>query len=245
MRYIIIEDEMMAANRLRTLIKEIRPEFQYVLTLDSVESSVISLPALSVDLIFMDIQLSDGVSFDIFDQVGLDVPIIFTTAYDEYALRAFKENSVDYILKPIDPSDLERAIGKFEKQTKSEMKVTGLLKSMSPEGKERFVAKVGDHLKAINTKDIQMFYSQDKSTYLYTKEGKRFIIDFTVDKVEELVNQQAFFRISRKYIVAVDYIKDIIAFTNSRLEVRIDGYEEEQIIVARERVGDFKNWLDR
>ncbi|MFY0605268.1 MAG: response regulator transcription factor [Cyclobacteriaceae bacterium] len=245
MRYIIVEDEMMAANRLKSMIKELRPEFQCVLTLDSVESAVISLPALTVDLIFMDIQLSDGISFDIFDQVGLDVPIIFTTAYDEYALRAFKENSVDYILKPIDSEDLARAIGKFEKQAKPELEMTDLIKSMSPNGKERFVTKVGDHLKSISVHDIQMFYSQDKSTYLFTKEGRRFIIDYTVDKVEDLVNNQMFFRVSRKFIVSVDYIKDIIAFTNSRLEVRIEGFEEEQIIVARERVADFKQWLDR
>ena len=246
MKYIILEDEKLASERLKKLVLAARPDFQWVLTLDSVESAVISLPALSVDLVFMDIQLADGNSFDIFDQIKLDVPIIFTTAYDEYALKAFKANSVDYLLKPIDPEELEKAIVKFEKHAhKGNDQVDGLLKALQPKGKERFVVKVGEHLKTVETRDIQLIYSHDKATYLFTKEGRKFLVDYTLDKVESLLGAHQFFRISRKFIVNLSCIKDIIAFTNSRLEIVISGFEEEQVIVARERVAEFKAWLDR
>ncbi|WP_421894725.1 LytR/AlgR family response regulator transcription factor [Marinoscillum sp.] len=246
MKYIILEDEKLASERLKKLVLAARPDFQWVLTLDSVESAVISLPALTVDLVFMDIQLADGNSFDIFDQIKLDVPIIFTTAYDEYALKAFKANSVDYLLKPIDPEELEKAIVKFEKHAhKGNDQVDGLLKALQPKGKERFVVKVGEHLKTVETRDIQLIYSHDKATYLFTKEGRKFLVDYTLDKVESLLGADQFFRISRKFIVNLSCIKDIIAFTNSRLEIVISGFEEEQVIVARERVTEFKAWLDR
>lgn len=246
MRYLILEDEKIASNRLKEMIANLRPDYKCVLTLDSVESAVISLPALKLDLVFMDIQLADGNSFDIFDQIKFDVPIIYTTAYDEYALKAFKSNSVDYLLKPIDPVELARAIDKFEKHSvKDDKDVTELMQALKPNGKERFVVKVGDHLKSVITKDIQLIYSQDKGTYLFTREGKRFLVDYTMDKVEEMVSGQDFFRISRKFLIHIDYIKDIIAYTNSRLEIRVDHFDDEQVIVARERVADFKEWLDR
>ncbi|MEO1254324.1 MAG: LytTR family DNA-binding domain-containing protein [Bacteroidota bacterium] len=255
MKYIIIEDEQLAAKRLRSLIEELRPDYEFKAKFDSVEASTISLPALSYDLIFMDIQLADGLSFDIFDQIHVEKPIIFTTAYDEFALKAFKTNSVDYLLKPIDHNELKAAIEKFEKSYGSNenknndvvesSQMEKLIQSLNPSGKERFVVKVGDHLKSIETKDVQLVYSQDKGTYLFNKEGKRFLVDYTLDKVEGLLNPNSFFRISRKFILNIDFIKDIIAFTNSRLEVVVEHFEEDQIIVARERVGDFKEWLDR
>ena len=251
MRYIVIEDEQLASKRLRGLVEDLRPNYEFVAKFDSVESASISLPALKYDLLFMDIQLADGLSFDIFDQITVDKPIIFTTAYDEFALKAFKTNSVDYLLKPIDENELLTAIKKYEANfnSKANEPVVGdldkLMKALQPSGKERFVVKVGEHLKTIETKDIQLIYSQDKGTYLFTTSGKRFLVDFTLDKVEELLNANDFYRISRKFIVNIAFIKDIIAFTNSRLEIVIDHFEDEQIIVARERVGDFKTWLDR
>jgi len=250
MKYIIIEDEQLAAKRLREIIEAFRPDYEFVAKFDSIESATISLPVLKFDLLFMDIQLADGNSFDIFDQTSISAPIIFTTAYDEYALKAFKHNSIDYLLKPIDPKELQDAILKFEKSTSSsgpsqENNIDQLVRSLHPNGKERFVVKVGDHLKAIETKDVQLVYSQDKGTYLYTIEGKRFLIDYTLDRTEELLNKQAFYRISRKFMVNVNYIKDMIAFTNSRLEIVVEGFADEQIIVARERVSEFKSWLDR
>lgn len=246
MRYLILEDEKIASNRLKEMIANLRPDYHCVLTLDSVESAVISLPALKLDLVFMDIQLADGNSFDIFDQIKFDAPIIYTTAYDEYALKAFKLNSVDYLLKPIDPVELAGAIAKFEKHSvKDDKDVTQLMHALKPEGKERFVVKVGDHLKSVLTKDIQLIYSQDKGTYLYTQDKKRFLVDYTMDKVEEMMSTHDFFRISRKFLIHIDYIKDIVSYTNSRLEILIDGFTDEQVIVARERVAEFKTWLDR
>jgi len=256
MKFIIIEDEQLAAKRLRALIEELRPDYEFVSKFDSVESATISLPVLKYDLLLMDIQLADGNSFDIFDQINIKKPIIFTTAYDQYAVKAFKANSVDYLLKPIDKSELETALGKFEEyfhSQKSKLAATGenqndlihLIKSLQPQGKERFVVRVGEHLKTVETSDVQLIYSMDKATYLLTNQGRKYLIDYSVDKADELLNKDKFFKVSRKFIVNLDAIKDIISFTNSRLEIVIDQYDEEQVIVARERVAQFKEWLDR
>lgn len=252
MKYIIIEDEQLASKRLRELMATIRPNYVFVAKFDSVESATISLPVLKYDLILMDIQLADGNSFDIFDQIKVTAPIIFTTAYDEYAIKAFKTNSIDYLLKPIDEGELDRAIKKFEtnntnssKDEESTVEITDLIKSLQPKGKERFVVKIGEHLKTVETTAVQLIYSQDKATYLFSKDGKRFLIDYSLEKVEELLNDDQFFRISRKFIVSIHFIKDIISYSNSRLEIVIEHFDQEQVIVARERVGDFKAWLDR
>lgn len=252
MKFIIIEDEQLAAKRLRDLIEEIRPEYEFVAKFDSIEGATISLPVLQYDILFMDIQLADGNSFDIFDQISVNAPIIFTTAYDEYAVKAFKTNSIDYLLKPLDAKELSNAIEKFENSFKEKkvqspvnFEITDLIKTLQPAGKERFVVKIGEHLKTVESKNIQLIYSQDKGTYLFSNEGKKFLIDYSLDRVEEMMNSSDFFRISRKFILNINNIKDIIAFTNSRLEVVVEHYDEEQIIVARERVNDFKQWLDR
>ncbi len=252
MRFIIIEDEQLAAKRIRELMANIRPDYHFVAKFDSVESATISLPILQYDLILMDIQLADGTSFDIFDQITLKTPIIFTTAYDEYAIRAFKINSVDYLLKPIDQTELAQAIHKFEEnRTVPESanspsdQITDLMKSLLPKGKERFVVKIGEHLKTVESAVIQLIYSQDKATYLFSEDGKRYLVDYSLDKVEELMNKDQFFRISRKFLVNVSHIKDMTAFTNSRLKLSVPHYDGEPIIVARERVGEFKEWLDR
>jgi DNA-binding LytR/AlgR family response regulator len=252
MKFIIIEDEQLAVKRLRDLIAEVRPDYEFVAKFDSIEGATISLPVLQFDLLFMDIQLADGNSFDIFDQISIKSPIIFTTAYDEYAVKAFKTNSIDYLLKPLDPKELKNAIEKFENnfkevkiQTPVNFEISDLIKTLQPAGKERFVVKIGEHLKTVESKNIQLIYSQDKGTYLFTKDGKKFLVDYSVDRIEKMMNHLDFFRISRKFVLNVNYIKDIIAFTNSRLEVVVEHYDDEQIIVARERVNDFKQWLDR
>lgn len=249
MKYIIIEDEQLASKRLREMIESFRPDYELVAKFDSIESATISLPVLKFDLLFMDIQLADGNSFDIFDQINITAPIIFTTAYDEYALKAFKHNSIDYLLKPIDPKELQNALVKFEKGFNSSeapvQNLDSLVKTLNPQGKERFIVKVGDHLKSVETKDVQLVYSQDKATYLFTESGKRFLVDYSVDRMEELLNNEVFYRVSRKFMINLNFIKDMIAFTNSRLEIVVDHFDDEQIIVARERVSDFKSWLDR
>ena len=198
MRYIIIEDEQIAANRLKKLIAEIRPNYEFVTSLDSVEGATISLPVLKFDLLFMDIQLADGVSFEIFDHIPMKKPVIFTTAYDQYAIKAFKTNGIDYLLKPLDPAELEQAIVKFEshvverKQESYQPDLQKLLNAFQPEKKhkERFVVKVGDHLKMIPVADIDIFYSQDKTTFVQTREGRTFIIDFPLDRLVELIDPE-------------------------------------------------------
>ncbi|MEQ8549337.1 MAG: LytTR family DNA-binding domain-containing protein [Cyclobacteriaceae bacterium] len=255
MKFIIIEDEQLAAKRLRALVEELRPDYEFVSKFDSVESATISLPVLKYDLLLMDIQLADGNSFDIFDQINIKTPIIFTTAYDQYAVKAFKANSVDYLLKPIDKTELEKAIVKFEEYFNSQSNepaigenqndLIHLIKSLQPKGKERFVVRVGEHLKTIETVDVQLIYSMDKATYILTNQGRKYLIDYSVDKVDELLNKDKFFKVSRKFIVNLGAIKDIITFTNSRLEIVVDHFDEEQVIVARERVAPFKEWLDR
>lgn len=252
MKYIIIEDEQLAARRLQELITVLRPDYQLIAHMDAVESAVEELPELTYDLLLMDIQLADGLSFDILDQVEVESPIIFTTAFDEYAIRAFKANSVDYLLKPIDRNELEKALFKFEKgfqqQTASNVssdQLSQLLKALKPQGKERFVVRVGEHLKMIDTNDVQLVFSRDKGTYVLVTDGRKYLIDYTIDKVESLLAPSRFFRISRKFIVALPFIQDLVVYTNSRLQVIIPQFDEEPIIVSRERVNDFKDWLDR
>ncbi len=249
MKYILIEDELLAAKRLRDLIQKLRPEYTFVSKFDTVEGASIGLQALNYDVIFMDIQLGDGNSFDIFDQIRLTKPVIFTTAYDEYALKAFKINSIDYLLKPIDEGELRNALEKLEQRNAQspgqDLILNQLMKSLQPRGKERFVVRIGDHLHTVQTSDIQLIYSQDKGTYLYTQGGKKYLVDYTLDTVEDLLDKSEFFRISRKFLVNQNFISDMIAFSNSRLEIKVKGEIGEQIIVARERVQDFKTWYDR
>ncbi len=256
MRYIIIEDEQIAANRLKKLVQGLRPNYEYVTTLDSVEGATISLAALKFDILFMDIQLADGLSFEIFDQISMKKPVIFTTAYDQYAIKAFKTNGIDYLLKPIDEDELEGAISKFESQfvaTQSSSapndfagEIKKALESIQQKDgyKERFVVKIGDHLKAIPIGEIDLFYSEEKATFILSTDGRNYIIDFPLDRLVELVDPKRYFRISRKYIVCMESIEDILAFSNSRLKLKIRNYSDENVIVARERVQEFKQWLD-
>lgn len=251
MNVLIIEDEQQAAQRLETLVQSLIPNVNVLAKLDTVKRSIEWFSTNPhPDLVFMDIQLADGISFVIFDQCEVRSPIIFTTAYDEYALKAFKVNSVDYILKPVDKSELELAIKKFNSLTKTENGHTKLLsnigeamKLLTKKFKARFVVKVGEHLRTIEVSDIQYFFSQDKTTFCVTREERSLILDFTLEQLEEMVDPERFYRINRKYLIASDAIQDIIHYTNSRLKLILKGSQDNDIIVARERVQDFKSWL--
>ncbi|MBV6644016.1 MAG: response regulator transcription factor [Cyclobacteriaceae bacterium] len=252
MKYLLIEDERIASERLQGLIADIRPNYEFFGRADSVKKAEMLLSVShDIDLIFLDIQLSDGISFEIFDRVNIDVPIIFTTAYDQYAIKAFRLNSIDYLLKPIDPGQLEEALLKFEKFGGSKPSSSyinnfeNFLNSFNHNYKERFVIRVGEHLKTVPTEMVNVFFSQDKTTYLQTSDGKRFIIDYSLDKIEAMLDPKAFYRVSRKYIIKLDAIGDIISFSNSRLKLVINQFAEDDVIVARERVSEFKSWLDR
>ena len=254
MNVLIIEDEKLAANRLIGLLKNIDNDAKIVGTIDSIKASVAWFSSNhQPDLAFMDIQLADGLSFEIFDQVVISCPVIFTTAFDEYALRAFKVNSIDYLLKPIDPDELSRAVDKFRHWHQDGSKSEALaqpvmdrvLQMLTKTYKSRFLVRAGEHIKTIPVEQVTYFYSMEKATFLNTAENKEYDIDYTLEELDGLLNPELFFRINRKYIVSMGAIRDIINFTNSRLKLRLVNSSDNEIIVSREKVADFKNWLDR
>lgn len=251
-RVLIVEDEPPAATRLEKLILSSDSTFFVEAKVGSVRETVQWLRQFPApDLILMDIQLGDGISFSVFDEVQVDCPIIFTTAFNEYALRAFKVNSIDYILKPIDKEELATALEKFKKQGQKftpNLLMQSMAQAMSQltrKYKERFVIKVGEHLKTLEVADILYFHSQDKTTFAHSVDGRQYIIDFALEQLETLLDPTLFFRISRKYLVAARSIHDMVAYTNSRLRLVIKQSTDNDIIVARERVQEFKAWLDR
>lgn len=249
LRIIIIEDEKPAARLLERKIEKFG--FQVLDKLTSVEESIQWFKQNEEpDLIFLDIQLSDGLSFEIFDQVMVKSAIIFTTAYDAYALRAFKLNSIDYLLKPISDADLKGAIDKFNEQRTSFFAFTeqlnlfkSFLSTTPKENKERFLIKIGTQLKIVPVGEIICFFSANKSTYLKTKEGRDYLVDNALDEIEQTIEPEHFFRISRKHIVAIDSIKEITAYSNSRLKLNLTLDFDEELIVSREKVNEFKLWL--
>lgn len=248
MTTIIIEDEKPAARMLQRKLEKLNIPVQVML--HSVREAIEWFQQNPhPDLIFLDIQLSDGLSFEIFEKVSIQSPIIFTTAYDEYALRAFKLNSIDYLLKPIDEDDLEVAVEKYRKTISPkpaiDMQMIRQLftSSQAPEYKKRFSVKVGDHIKIIPIEEVELFYSEFKGTFLHTFEGRTFLLDTTLESLEKELDPTQFFRISRKYIIAHTALKDIVVYSNSRLKLTLKSYNKEEVIVSRERVGDFKEWL--
>ena len=204
------------------------------------------------DLMFLDIQLSDGLSFEIFDRVQVKSAIIFTTAYDEYALQAFKLNSIDYLLKPIDEDELAAAVAKYQSMKPSAPKLALdfndikklLVNPIEREYKKRFTARVGQHLKILNAEDIECFYSENKGTYAATSDGRNYLLDTTLENLEPDLEPKDFFRVSRKFYININHIRDIVSYTNSRLQIKLNRFSDQEIIVSRERVKDFKLWLE-
>ena len=252
MRVLIIEDEPQAAQRLETLMKKMVPGVVILDKFDSISKSVDWIkdhPA--PDLILMDIQLADGISFMIFEQCEVKSPVIFTTAYDEYALKAFKVNSIDYILKPVDETELENALKKYQSlsaDNRPNVKLDNIeqaIQMLTRKYKSRFVIKVGEHLRSVEVTDVLFFVSIEKTTFCYTRENRKNILDFTLDELEDMLDPDSFFRINRKYIVSASAIQDMISHTNSRLKLILKSSDDSDVIVARERVQDFKEWLDR
>jgi DNA-binding LytR/AlgR family response regulator len=251
MKTLIIEDEKPSARRLERMLEKLDIPVEKLL--HSVNDSIKWLLANpQPDLIFLDIQLSDGLSFEIFEEIELESAIIFTTAYDEYALKAFKLNSVDYLLKPIDEEELEAAIEKYkskfsvsEQLPNSISELKNLLNQNAPERKfkKRFTTKVGQHLKMFPVEEVECFYSENKGTYLHTQTNRSYLLETTLENLEAELDPEQFFRVSRKFFVNINAIEDMINYTNSRLKVKLNNYDEQEIIVARERVKDFKSWL--
>lgn len=248
MNILIIEDEGPAARRLTQLLNEAMPGSQIHGNLDTIASAVQWLESHSEpDLIFLDIQLADGISFEIFEQVKVTSPIIFCTAYDQYAIRAFRLNSIDYLLKPIDPEELGRALEKFRSGRKEPVISLEQIRSlMQPAGrtyKNRFLVKIGERIQTVDVHDIAFFFSEDKVTFLQTRPGKKYIIDYTLDEIEDMVSPEQFFRLNRKYISSISAIRDVFTYSNSRLKVILDQCADHDILISREKMGPFKAWL--
>ncbi|APG61374.1 LytR/AlgR family response regulator transcription factor [Christiangramia salexigens] len=252
MKVIIIEDEKPAARRLQRMLSNLGIETQVML--HSVAEAVDWFNRNEhPDLMFLDIQLSDGLSFEIFENLDTESAIIFTTAYDEYALKAFKLNSIDYLLKPIDEEELDAAIKKFKRSHEAANSIVNLkeLKSLlTPDTtnktyKSRFTAQVGQHLKLIDSGEIACFYSENKATYIHNFSGRSYPLEASLEQLEEELDPEKFYRISRKCIINISAIKDIVSYTNSRLEIKLEHFSEFQLIVSRERVKDFKAWLSK
>jgi len=251
MTVIIIEDEKPAARRLNRMLLALGIDAKTML--HSVEESLNWLQNNEhPDLIFLDIQLSDGLSFEIFEEIDVKSAIIFTTAYDEYALKAFKLNSIDYLLKPLDEDELKFAVDMFKekqpKQTNVQLNLDAirklLINPVDRKFKKRLTIKVGQHIKIINIDQVECFYSENKSTYIHTTENRNHLLDNSLEYWQEQLNPEHFFRVNRTVIVHINSIKDIIAFSNSRLKLILNSYIETEIIVSRERVKDFKSWID-
>lgn len=250
MKVLIIEDEQPASERLIRLLKESGADIEVTAVLKSVSESIGWLSAHpSPELIFMDIQLEDGIGFEIFEKGKIHSPVIFTTAYDEYALQAFKVNSVDYLLKPIAAEELQNAIRKFHTfhQTDTNYaQIETLLKRLQPVTKERFLVKIGRHYQPVAVSRILCFYIRERSTFLRTDSGKNYAIDYSLDKIERLLDPQQFFRVNRNFIVRYSAIRDIVAYSSNRLKITLlTPPDTEEILVSRERTGEFKNWMDR
>jgi DNA-binding LytR/AlgR family response regulator len=250
MNIIIIEDEKPASRLLQRKIEKLGLQVNQML--HSVEESINWFQNNDhPDLIFLDIQLSDGLSFEIFEAVNIKSAVIFTTAYDEYALRAFKLNSIDYLLKPIDEEDLETAISKFKNQFQKssiatldfEMIKKMLVNPIDREYKKRFTIKMGQQLKMINIEEVECFFSENKGTYLHTFNNRNYLLDSTLEQLETELNPEDFYRVSRKFIIPMKAIKEIQIYSNSRLKVILPTYKDDEVIVSREKVGDFKTWI--
>lgn len=250
MRVLIIEDEQPASQKLVRLLDEIDANIEIIDTIESVENATNwFLKNPHPQLIFMDIQLEDGICFEIFENCDIKTPVIFTTAYDEYSLKAFKVNSVDYLLKPIALNELKDAIEKFNTvhNNKTDFsKIESFINKLQPKIKERFLIKVGEHYKSIQTSSINYFYIKERCNFINIGKGKNYAVDYSLDKIEQMIDSKIFFRVNRNIIINFSAIEDILTYSTSRLKITLANCtEKDEILVSRERVSEFKNWMDR
>ncbi len=244
---IIIEDELPAARKLERLLDEL--SVSCVAKFQSVSEGISFLKTTpKIDVIFSDIQLTDGLSFEIFEKVKCDVPIIFTTAFDEYAIKAFKLNSVDYLLKPIIKNELEFALKKLQqtsnKQEFNLQKVVSVInESINKAYPAYFQVKIGSRTKLIPIAEIAYFMSEHKTSFLVTSSGRSFAIDESLDKLKELINPADFFRCSRQHIINKNYLSEYISYSSNRLKIILSIPHETLILVSRDRINEFKNWI--
>ena len=254
MKVVIVEDERPDAERLEMLLKRVHPDSQVIKVLDSVKGSVewFRENPGSADLVFMDIKLTDGLSFEIFKEVRINQPMIFTTAYNEYALEAFRVNSIDYLLKPVSVEELDRSLNKLSSLRENLMEghhriefeeLARVLGKLQKSYKSRFIVKVGDHIRSIAVENILLFFADGRVVYVLTDQGREYIVDFKMEELDEVLDPEIFFRISRSYSVNINAIRDVIIHSNSRLKILLNREFEREMIVSREKVNPFKMWF--
>ena len=251
MTTVIIEDEKLAQERLEDLIKQIDPSIEVAAKITSVEASVKWLKKNKPDLIFLDIQLEDGLSFKIFDKMTIDVPVIFTTAYDQYAIKAFKLNSIDYLLKPIRKTELEEALNKYKNIKTSYLRdFEDIFKSIVNKEvsyKKRFLIQYGQKIKKVEIEEIAYFYAMEKNVFMTTFEGSNYPVNYSLDKLADVIDPEKYFRINRKMIINFDAIKNMIPYSRSRIKIELNPSDPKKVeaLVSVERVSSFKEWLDK
>ena len=248
MKALIIEDEKMAQANLARLLKNSFPEMEIVAMIDSVRGAVEFLSARpKLDVIFMDVELSDGICFEIFRSVQISAPVIMTTAYDSYAVKAFEAGSIDYLLKPVEPDALLRAVGRARERLNASASIDKLLSVLGQDSKkykEKSVVRCGDRIIPIQSSDIALFFSEDKANYLLTKNGERYLIESTIDSLESELDPSKFYRISRGCIVAFSAIKSVSRTSTGRLVVISQPASPVELTVSRGRVEGFIAWLE-
>ena len=247
MDYLIIEDEALAAEKLKSNVAELRPGWNLLGVIPSVRRAVKELPELKPDLIFLDVHLSDGNSFQIFEEIDVRVPIIFTTAYDQYALKAFKLHSIDYLLKPVVLSELELAINKWESlknTSKPELDLKEVFQKLKPSYKERFMVTTGMRIKSLEVNSIAFFYAQGKHAFITDFEGSEYLLDKSLTSVINLLDPQLFFQINRQYIIAIRAISDMVVYSKGRLKLHLTPDTPTECIVSVEKASRFKKWLE-
>jgi len=254
MKVVVFEDEKLASDRLIELLKTLKPEAEVLAAMKSIEAAVLWLQNNEhPDLIISDIHLLDGSSFEIFDQVEVKTPVIFTTAYDEYAIKAFEVNSIDYILKPIQKEKLANALDKYDSTKSSDTgspqinmeEIRAVISGASKDYKSRFLVKLGQRIRAVPIEKIAYFFSQDKLSYLITFEGQKLPIDQTLEELESLLDPKHFYRVNRKFFVHFDSVTDIHPYFKGRVKLGLNPSIEEDIVVSSEKTPLFKRWLDQ
>lgn len=251
MKVLITENENPAVEGLVSLLEKIDPDIQVIGITESVEATINWFQSNpDPDLIFMDIQLDDGLCFELFETMKIEIPVIFTTAYDEYMLSAFKVNSVDYLLKPIDESNLRNAIDKFRtihyNASINNEVMKQLLNELNKGYKNRFLIKVGEHYKSIPDKEIACFYILERATFIRTSSDKDYSIDYSLDTLVKMINPAIFFRISRNCIININQISDILSYSSSRLKIKLNSNKPiYDLIVSKDKVREFKKWIDK
>lgn len=253
MNILLIEDEDLAVKKLQKTLANVDEEVTVVGVADSIRSSVDWLKGNPApDLILMDIELSDGQSFEIFNMVEVTSPVIFTTSYDEFALKAFKVNSIDYLLKPIQQDELKTALGKFRKLSNNgkginlESLVSELKRKLQPrEYRKRFLVKQGQKLVSIDTDQIAYFFSDGRMNFFKTFDNRMFVVDYTMEELEEMLPEEWYFRINRSFLVSVRSVDKIDEYFGNRLILVLKPTVEKQALVSREKVGEFKKWMGK